>query len=320
MILLLDKYPKGAVKKALIWIKIFVKEGVLLQDWKEVFRNRNKGGSVFIPQIIKKQLSEVTEIHHNLLSNQYYEKVVVVNDIECLKWAIEQKKMGKIGELIIGPFIQNHPHEYNSILLSSHVDKEIFFSEWHKNMFLFFEPKLKERKLYTWFCGVDDQFWKSANKNKKQKTVLIYCKTHTNEIAKPIIDFLEKKGFSIFIVKVSNYTWEEYKEKLSQSELAIFISVTETQGLAIFEAWSMNVPTYHWNSKQWRYQGLSYDLASSCPYLQPELGDEFENLIEFKSNFIKKYNELISKNPETIVAQKYTLEKSTQLLQNIIAE
>ena len=319
MILLLDKYPKSRLKQIIIWLKIFVKEGILLQDWKEVFRRRNKGGSIFIPQILKENLKKSIDLEHNKISQNYFDKVIVINDIECLRWAVKQKAKGQIGELIVGPFIQNHPHEYNADLLDNEIDKEIFFSNWHKDLFTHFEPKLLNRRLYTWFCGVDSELWKPSKVSKDEKTVLVYCKTHYNTVAKPIIQFLKKNDYNVLIITATKYSWEEYKMKLNQAQLAIFISVTETQGLAMLESWSMDVPTYHWNPKEWKYQGNSYYEASSCPYLEPLLGDEFSSLTVFKNNFEEVYKNIKKKSPRSVVLQKFTIEKSIELFKNILS-
>lgn len=320
MILLLDNYPKSIFKIWWIKLKIFIKEGIILGDWKEVFRKRDKGGSVFIPQIIAKLLKKNFKVVHNKLTQNYFDTVFVVNDIDCLKWAIQQKEKGKVGQLLVGPFVQNHPHEYHAKLLSSQIDKELFFSQWHQDLFVHFAPELKNRKLFNWFCGVDSDFWKPNHTTKPEKSVLVYLKTHETQMAQPIIDFLINQGFRVEIIRATKYSWDEYKTKLNRANLAIFISVTETQGLAIFESWSMNVPTYHWNCKQWNYQGLHYQNASSCPYLNDDLGDDFADFEEFKNSFLEKYPALIKLQPRNYVLSHFTMKHSQNQLYKIITE
>lgn len=70
-----------------------------------------------------------------------------------------------------------------------------------------------------------------------------------------------------------DHTREEYKKELDRSSIAVFLSSFETQGIALAEAWAMDVPTLVWNPRSeasWR--GRSFVAKSSAPYLTAATG------------------------------------------------
>src|SRR5262249_30524774 len=75
-----------------------------------------------------------------------------------------------------------------------------------------------------------------------------------------------------------DYTREEYKRALDSAAVAVFLGSFETQGLALAEAWAMDVPTVVWDPRadaEWR--GRRFRSGSSCPWLTPETGRTFGN-------------------------------------------
>ena len=73
----------------------------------------------------------------------------------------------------------------------------------------------------------------------------------------------------------------DYRQLLDRSAIAIFLSTFETQGLALAEAWSMDVPTLVWDPQgvaEWR--GRRFQSQSSAPYLTPATGRRWRGLDE----------------------------------------
>jgi len=76
---------------------------------------------------------------------------------------------------------------------------------------------------------------------------------------------------------------DEYRHLLDESQLAVFLSAFETQGLALVEAWSMDVPTAVWDPQgeaEWR--GKTFQAGSSAPYLTPVTGRRWRSLDELE--------------------------------------
>ena len=69
------------------------------------------------------------------------------------------------------------------------------------------------------------------------------------------------------------FTPETLRHMLDRSVVAVFLSTFETQGIALAEAWSMDVPTVVWDPQgdaEWR--GRHFTSDSSAPYLTPSTG------------------------------------------------
>ena len=75
----------------------------------------------------------------------------------------------------------------------------------------------------------------------------------------------------------------DYRRLLDQSAIGVFLSTFETQGLALAEAWSMDVPTVVWDP-QGRRSGAAavFDSRSSAPYLTPETGRLWRTIDELE--------------------------------------
>ena len=69
------------------------------------------------------------------------------------------------------------------------------------------------------------------------------------------------------------FTPEMLRQMLDRSVIGVFLSTFETQGIALAEAWSMNVQTVVWDPQgdaEWR--GRHFKSGSSAPYLTPATG------------------------------------------------
>src|SRR5262249_26159217 len=71
----------------------------------------------------------------------------------------------------------------------------------------------------------------------------------------------------------TTFTPDQMRSQLDRAILSVFLSAFETQGIALAEAWSMNVPTVVWDPQgaaEWRSR--HFRSASSAPYLTPATG------------------------------------------------
>lgn len=143
-------------------------------------------------------------------------------------------------------------------------------------------PILKD-KIEVWPAGVNIDYWKPNHDKKHQ--VLLYVKTDNRKMVKFVESYLEKHKINYSVIEYGKYRKSEYRRRLSKAAWAIFLSESESQGIAMLEAWSMNVPTYVWNPGQVIYEGNLIKDTSSCPYLTEDTGDHWKNIVEFKGKF-----------------------------------
>ena len=131
-------------------------------------------------------------------------------------------------------------------------------------------------------------------------------------------NWFKEKKIPYQIIEVGFYEPQDYQKLLDQSLLTLFISHSETQGLAMFESWSMNVPTFHWDPEFMNYYGTPYPESSSAPYLTKDLGSSFKDFEDFKNKFSDFYENCHQLQPRKIILEKYTNSHSADLFISIL--
>ena len=152
--------------------------------------------------------------------------------------------------------------------------------------------------------------------NIEKSKIFIYFKRRKKDELNIITSFLKSKNqeYKIFDY-VQTYKEEDYLKYLQESKYGIVLGAHESQGFAIEEALSCNVPLLVWNvSSMNQEEGTNYpDIkATSIPYWDERCGEYFYNKTEFES----KYNEFISKldiyKPREYVLENLSVEKCAE--------
>ena len=238
--------------------------------------------------------------------SEVYENVIVLNNFTALKQACEWKKQGKIKKLLVGPNLTIRGVEAQ---LAAEIDYCITPSEWIKKAQIEDEPKLAGR-IKIWPSGVDSTFWMPDEGVVKGNNVLVYLKEQPQEFCLAVESILRINGWNPVRIVYGSYTVEEYKSALKKCAFAVFLSKCETQGLALAEAWSMNVPTLVWEAKVFFDWGRWYMEASSCPYLNNQLGADWGDLIDLQILLKKIHGKLPSYAPRKWVLKNMSDEIS----------
>ena len=131
----------------------------------------------------------------------------------------------------------------------------------------------------------------SMEKSKESRNLLVYNKRQ-DDLCLKLLAVLKKYG-EVNVVKYGEYTSKEYRQTLNDAAFMVWLSQSESQGLALLEALSMNVPVLAWDPGQWKYYSQElekefiYGNASSCPYFSSQCGLKFESSEEFESKLIE---------------------------------
>ncbi len=256
-------------------------------------------------------------VYNPISANLVTDTVVALAGIDTLENAINLKRQGKIKKLFAGPNIIVMPYNHNYIIASKEIDVCIVPSEWVGHLYQMDAPSLNDR-IRVWPAGVDDNYWVSSNNRLDTNKVLVYWKTESYDFCKNVETILSSYGWSPIILKYGSYNNETYKKLLNSVSFAVFISTSESQGLALAEAWAMNIPTIVWNPKKFSYEGKSFNFGSACPYLTKYSGQDWENFDEFKDIISKIKNQLPLFSPRKWVLENMTDEICAQNLLDII--
>jgi len=146
------------------------------------------------------------------------------------------------------------------------------------------------------------------NNNPKDK-VSIYFKSRQQNELNFVKDFLHKQNIDPIIISHSKgYTEQDYIKFLNQSKFVIWIGTHESQGFALEEALSSNVPLLVWNVKH-----MSQEVGNNChhvksgattiPYWDERCGEFFYSSEELPSKYELLLSKLDSYHPRDFILE-----------------
>ena len=244
------------------------------------------------------------------------EAVVVLSGIEALKSAIDWKSRGIIKKLLAGPNTAGVPFQISSIPLSQQIDIYLHPCQWTINWWKSIDPDFNI-PLYIWPAGVDTGYWQPPASELRTNNVLFYKKKCPEDLFQSCIRAVQNKGLNVSIIEYGAYNHDDYKIKLAQSDFAVFFSESESQGIALFECWSCNVPALVWDRGYFEWLGYR-DKASAAPYLSGLTGSRFRGEEELEISLTHMLDNLKIFQPRLWVLNNGSDEVSTSNLINII--
>lgn len=222
---------------------------------------------------------------------------------------------GLVNNSVIGPNICVIPPD-NKIVMEQRYKKIIVPCKWVKNLYLKWLP---EGKIIVWPVGIDTELFSDKSKYEKTNDCLVYFKRRSESDLDVIKDYLKSKNQSFEVIKYGKYKEEEFIKSIERSRYGIVIDSCESQGIAIEEMLSCNLPLFVWDVTHWEDRGEANKApATSIPYWDERCGHSFvdKNLIDlnfqlFLSRF-KKYA------PRDYIVENLTLEKQAKEIKKII--
>ena len=195
------------------------------------------------------------------------DRVLVLSGVGALKEALEAKKNGTTSFIAAGPNIVIHPDEHGKILCDALIDKVIVPSSWVKDFYISMAPELAT-KIVVWPAGVA-----ASHASSKQGHPLIYDKLNNPELLREVMKMVPEAR----VIAYGKFSRSQYLRLLEDVPYMIYLAESESQGLALQEAWARNVPTIVNTSNSWRKGTLSWQASQiNAPYLTSEAGTFFE--------------------------------------------
>lgn len=254
--------------------------GVLKYLLKKVLK-RTRGPDAVAGSLIRGLKSLGIPYQINSANKKEKSSVHVISGIDTLKWAIAEKEKSQIKYLSAGPNIVVLPNEEKELILNKNIDKIILPSAWTKELFFKFCPELKEKQVAIWPAGV--AIPKKVNKNK-ELDFLILDKRKDKALLENIITALKANSKNFQIIEYGKFSQKKYHELLNKTKCLIYLGRTESQGLALFEAWAYDVPTMVYEENTFKYKNITWVGASAAPYLDEPCGfffnEDFKTVLE----------------------------------------
>jgi hypothetical protein len=295
-------------------IKSFLRPLNYFLQGKKIPAKKTLGGHYAVTRSLVEGLKKTgVDFNYNpFREKDIAENVIVLAGVERLRQAIDLKSRGKIRLLLAGPNVVEDVRSENGIVANEAIDRYIVPSEWVKDLVIEDCARLKDRVL-CWSAGVDSEYWKPTVDAKDRKQVLIYWKTEPEEFCNEVIKLVREEGMSPVLLQYGKYSVDEYKQLLDRSSFSIFISRSESQGIALAEAWSMNVPTLVFDPGEFFFGGRMIYNVSACPYLTPRTGLNWKTLTDLR-NIIRDRNSFSGFAPREYVLDRFTDEYSARKL------
>jgi hypothetical protein len=230
-------------------------------------------------------------------------------------------------KIVAGVGLMTHPSEWPDLCEKYPVKAYLQHSNWANEVY---KPYYGD-KCMIWPVGIDTDKWQTDNSEEKTLQVLIYNKIKWDKekfnetLLNPIKKILENYHLSYEEWNYGAYQPEDYKKKLNAVKCMIFLSEHESQGIALQEAMSMDIPIFAWE------QGFYLDpnrfiwndpivRANSVPYFDQNCGDKFVDKLEFEQKFAPFWQNVIQNkySPRKYVLENLSLEKSGNRMLEIL--
>lgn len=274
--------------------------GKLKKCLKYLLGVRSRGPEAVFKSLTKGLTEAGVDFEVNKTIKNQIETACVISGVKTLSWAIEQKRLGKINHIVAGPNLVISPDDSGGILKDSLIDAIVVPSQWVLEHYAKVEPSILS-KIKIWTAGVGMPIKAEVSKDLD---FLVYNKIGRAGLFKNICEKLNKKGFSYKVLEYGKFTQNEYFNLLDKAKYEIYLSASESQGLAMFEAWARGVPTFIWENGQFSKDGVKITGKISAPYLTDQCGLSFLSEKEFES----KLQEFLEKSymPREYIEENYT--------------
>lgn len=222
-----------------------------------------------------------------------------------------------ISQSIIGPNICVLPIE-NPIVMGQKYKKMIVPSQWVKDKYMKWLP---EEKLFIWAVGIDTDLFSDTSDHPKTNDCLIYFKNRNKNDLEIVKEFLKSKDQSFEVISYGSYNENQFIDTIKRSKYGIVIGNTESQGIAIQEMMSSNLPLLVWDTVIWDGKGPNHLVpATTVPYWSDECGIKFTDFSELEDKhliFLEKIDTFI---PRNYIINNLTLEKKAKDLIDALNE
>jgi len=235
-----------------------------------------------------------------------------LNEKGDINWFIQRNKaldtepITNFPNLFIGPNIVDIPPYCPALMNYNNYVTSIVPSPWVKELH---NKWLPDKKVTVWNAGIDYNRW-YENKQPIEYEVMIYFKNRSKEDLNAVILFLKSKNIKYIIVEYGTFNQDEFFDIISKSKYGLVIDGTETQGIAIAEMMSCNLPLLVWNVKKTD----AIFSPTSIPYFDETCGKVFYDIEDLESTYnhfiqgLYQPREYILKNCNYITQAKKILE------------
>jgi glycosyltransferase involved in cell wall biosynthesis len=215
-------------------------------------------------------------------------------------------------KFIFGPHFSVFPitHQMNII----RENKNVIYvqpSDWTRDVWIH-NPICNGIRIETMPFGVDTDKFNEIKPINERKNVFIYFKRRQPDELMFIKNFLKKFNITYKVFDyVQRYNENEYIDYLHNSKFGIWLDAHESQGFALEEALSCNVPLLVWDISSMKQEhGSNYGNipATTIPYWDERCGESFKHSNELQCTFDKFIDEINTYKPREYILENLSIE------------
>ena len=280
---------------------------------KSTIHGKNLNFILNCKKIDVRMINHVNEIHdYNL--NEYD---AVYSPCDTLNLDIYQYPNTRF---LFGPHFSVFPNEKNLNLIKGTNSVYIQPSEWAKQSWYSYNNTTNDLKIVPFAFGVDTEKFNASYSNEKTKVFVYYKHRNPNELHK-IENFLNNRSIQYKIFHYGHYNEQDYISYLRECKYGVWVGAHESQGFALEEALSSNVPLFVWNiSSMNQEHGYNYQdcPATTIPYWDERCGEYFYNINEIEDKFNLFLSKLETYRPREYVVENLSIEVREKALIELI--
>jgi glycosyltransferase involved in cell wall biosynthesis len=202
--------------------------------------------------------------------------------------------------ILFGAAVYAHPMDDPDLLSRLNVRGVLVPCEWMRAMFA---PAWGD-KVMTWPVGIDTERWAPAAGGAKDIDLLIYNKIRwrKDELVPPFLAAIQALADRYRLrtdqVVYGDYREETLEDKVVRSRAMIFLCEHETQGLALLQTLSCDVPVIAWDrGGDWQDPAyypdkVRFGPVTSVPYWSEQCGRRFDGLESLAGEFATFWNDV----------------------------
>jgi glycosyltransferase involved in cell wall biosynthesis len=214
-------------------------------------------------------------------------------------------------KFIFGPHFSVFPDERMLLKIKSEKSILNLLSKWVGNIWKKYECCKNMNIQYIPF-GVDTEKFKDVIPFQDRNKVFIYSKHRSLEDLKQIEKMLQMRSIEYKIFDYDcRYSEHLYLEYLQTSKYGVIVDAHESQGFAVQEALSCNVPLFVWSVTSMNQEyGTNYEdfPATTIPYWDTRCGEYFYKLEEMEKQFDLFLSKLETYQPREYILENLSME------------
>lgn len=183
-------------------------------------------------------------------------------------------------------------------------------------------PLCANLKLIALPFGVDTELFVDKTPILNRQHVMVYFKHRDPKDLLIIENFLKQRYVSYTVFSYDNkYRETDYIHCLQQSKYCIWIDAHESQGFALQEALSCNVPLLVWNVTSMNQEyGSKYSnlAATTTSYWNDTCGEVFYDIAQFEPVYTKFINKLEQYKPREFIVENLSIDVCENRLIDVV--